>query len=59
MSRESYIEPKDPIMTERIKSEEPADRRVKTVYESPKIEEILTPSDLEREVHYAGRPASP
>jgi len=46
-------------MTERIKSEEPADRRVKTVYESPKIEEILTPSDLEREVHYAGRPASP
>ena len=46
-------------MTERIKSEEPAERRVKPVYESPKIEEILTPSDLEREVHYAGRPGSP
>ena len=45
-------------MTERMKSDGPADRVVKPVYESPRIEEIMTPADLEREVHYAGKPVS-
>ena len=28
-------------------------------YEAPAIEEIMTPSELEREVHYAGFPTGP
>jgi hypothetical protein len=42
-------------MSERIQSEGPVARGTKPVYESPKIEEIVTPAELEREVHYAGR----
>lgn len=42
-------------MTDRIQSDGPADHVAKQVYESPKIEEIVTPAELEREVHYAGR----
>jgi hypothetical protein len=42
-------------MSERLQSEGPAAHVVKPVYESPKIEEIVTPAELEREVHYAGR----
>jgi hypothetical protein len=42
-------------MSERIQSKSPLAQAVKPVYESPKIEEILTPAELEREVHYAGR----
>jgi hypothetical protein len=29
----------------------------KPVYEAPAIEEIMTPTELEREVHYAGQPS--
>jgi hypothetical protein len=31
----------------------------KPAYEAPAIEEIMTPSELEREVHYAGEPTGP
>ena len=42
-------------MSERIQSEGPVPLVVKPVYEPPRIEEIVTPGELEREVHYAGR----
>ena len=42
-------------MSENIQSEGSAARIATPVYESPKIEEIVTPAELEREVHYAGR----
>ena len=42
-------------MNEKIQSDGAAARVVKPAYESPKIEEIVTPAELEREVHYAGR----
>lgn len=28
-------------------------------YEAPRVEVVLTPDDLEREVQYAGRPSQP
>jgi hypothetical protein len=42
-------------MSKRNQSEAPIAQAAKPVYESPKIEEIVTPAELEREVHYAGR----
>lgn len=42
-------------MSERIQSQGPVAQDVKPIYESPKIEDIVTPAELEREVHYAGR----
>ena len=42
-------------MSEKIQSERQAAHVVKPAYESPKIEEIVTPAELEREVHYAGQ----
>lgn len=27
-------------------------------YEAPRIESVVTPEDMEREVHYAGAPAT-
>ena len=30
-----------------------------SAYEAPRIETVLTPEDLEREVQYAGAPGSP
>jgi hypothetical protein len=42
-------------MSDRIQPQGPLPQSVKSIYESPKIEEIVTPAELEREVHYAGR----
>lgn len=42
-------------MSQRSQSESPTGHVVRAAYEPPKIEEIVTPAELEREVHYAGR----
>lgn len=46
-------------MAEKIQPDGPADRVVQPGYEPPKIEEIVTPAQLEREVDYAGRQVTP
>lgn len=41
-------------MNENKESPEQADAATAPAYEAPSIEEIVTPEEMEREVHYAG-----
>jgi hypothetical protein len=43
-------------MNEEVKSQD-AGSETPARYDAPAIEQIVTPEDIEREVHYAGQPA--
>ena len=38
---------------------DPVKAPVEAPYEPPRVEQVLDPADLMREVHYAGSPGSP
>jgi len=47
------------MMNEDKKSPEVAESTAPPAYEAPAIEETITPEEMEREVHYAGRGSPP